>query len=342
MVCQTSNCNFGLTRKWSRLRAVPIAVAVASVTAATAAPPKRLGILAGVVCPTPDKPAYWGRMLRSLADRGWIEGRTLVVDCVAAAGNVEQAPELARELVARQPDVLLAASNPTVNALKSATATIPIVTAAADPLQGGIVGSLAHPDANVTGVAPMIYDLVAKRFELLKRILPRLSRVAIVLFGTRTLDQASMNALEAGAAAASRKIGIGSTILRFGSLEELDGTFAHLAAGGFDAVYVFSTPFSFQNRARIAEMALQRRVPTISDNSDFAREGALLSYGLDLSHLVEGTTDYIDKLFRGAKPADLPLRQPTEFDLAINLKTAKALGISVPSSVMILATEVIE
>ena len=254
-----------------------------------------------------------------------------------------RAPELAKELVARGPDVLLGASNPTVAALKNATATIPIVTAASDPLRGHIVENLAHPDANVTGMAPMIYDLVAKRMEILKELFPRLSRVAVIRsFKDNDATAPGLVALKSDVGLASQKLQFDWKLFTPISLDEMDRTFAQLSADGFEAVYIWSSPFTFMNRRHIAELALRYRVPTISDNSDFANDGVLVTYGMDLGRLVEGTAEYIDPLLRGAKPSDLPLRQPTQFDLAINLKTAKAIGVNVPASVMILATEIIE
>ncbi|MCG2642447.1 MULTISPECIES: ABC transporter substrate-binding protein [Bradyrhizobium] len=337
-----SKCNVSTSVRQMISCAFPLlflfAVAASGETSAT---PKRLGILAGVVCPTSDAPAYWGPMLQRLADRGWVEGHNLVVDCVTAGGHLEQAAALARELVARRPDVLLGASTPTVRALKEATSTIPIVTAGSDALRNHIVNDLAHPDANITGVEPMIFDLTAKRMELLKDILPRLSKVAIILFkGIRT-DQ---ELIETDISAAAQKIGFTSQVFYPdpADVHDLDKIFAQLATDRFDAAYIFSTPFTFGNRKRIAEVAKQYRVPTVSDNTDFARAGVLVTYGLDLGNLVGDTAEYIDKLLRGAKPADLPLQEPTKFELAINLKTAKALGVDVPQDIMVRANEVIE
>lgn len=312
-----------------------------SATAQTIAPPKRLGVLAGFVCPTPDAPAYWGPMLHHLADRGWIEGQNLVVDCVAAGGHAhELAPSLALELVARRPDVLLGASTVTVRALMEATTTIPIVTAGSDALRNHIVNDLAHPDANVTGVSPMIFDLTAKRMELLKDTLPRLSRVAIILH--KGVGGNDLELIETDIGAGAKKLRFTSQKFYPADLEDVGRIFAQLAAEGFDAAYIFSTPFSFGNRRQIAQIALQYRVPTISDNTEFAKDGVLLTYGVEVGSLIGDTAEYIDKLLRGAKPADLPLRQPTKFEMAINLKTAKALGLDIPQSIIIRADKVIE
>ena len=236
--------------------------------------------------------------------------------------------------------MLLGASTPTVMALKQATATIPIVTAASDPLRSGIVSNLAHPDTNVTGLAPMSFDLMAKRIELLKDILPRFSRLAILYRkGAYPVDHEQM---QKDATAAARTLGFAWEAFYPAAPEDVESIFARLASEGFDAVYVWSTPFTYLNRTHIAKIAIQYRVPTISESSDYAREGALLTYGLDVSRLIEASTEYIDKLLRGGSPADLPLRQPTKFDLVINLKTAKAIGVEVPQSVLFRADEVIE
>lgn len=263
------------------------------------------------------------------------------MDCVAAGGHAhERAPSLALELVARRPDVLLGASTVTVRALKQATTTIPIVTAGSDALRNHIVNDLAHPDANITGVSPMIFDLTAKRMELLKDMLPRLSRVAIILH--KGVGGNDLELIETDIGAAAKKLGF--TLQEFypADSEDLGRIFAQLAAQGFDAAYIFSTPFSFGNRRQIAQLALRYRVPTISDNTEFAKDGVLLTYGVEVGSLIGDASEYIDKILRGAKPADLPLRQPTKFETAINLETAKALGLTIPQSIIIRADKVIE
>jgi ABC-type uncharacterized transport system substrate-binding protein len=257
-------------------------------------------------------------LLWSLADRGWVEGRTLIVDCIQAGGRMQDVPALAADLVARKPDVLFGESTPVVRALKQATGKIPIVTIASDPLGSGIVTNLAHPEANVTGLAPMSFDLAAKRTELLRDVLPRLSRLALI--GADPVEQEQMQT----------------------SVADVGATFEQLAAEGYDAVYLWPSPFAFLNRARIAAAAIQYRLPTISDTTEYARFGVLLSYGVQDGSLLRAAAEYVDKLLRGAKPADLPLQQPTKFELVINLGTAKALGLTIPQSVLLRADEVIE
>lgn len=317
-----------------------VAAACSHAMAQSPATPKRLGILAGTSCPAPNGPALWKPLLANLAGRGWIEGQTLIVDCVLAGGRLEQAPALAVELVARRPDVLLGASTPTVRALKQASATIPIVTVASDPLRSGLVSSLAHPDGNVTGLSPMSFDLVTKRVELLKAIVPRLSRLAIIY--RKNADPIDHEQMEKDLAGAAGSLGISWRVFYPAAADDIEPIFARLGADGFDAAYVLTNPVTYANRKQIAQIALKYRIPTVSEASDYARDGILLTYGLNTPRLVEGAAEYIDKLLRGAKPAELPLQQATTVELVINLKTAKALGLSVPPAILARSEDVIE
>ena len=310
--------------------------------AQTTAPPKRLGILmGGSACPGVDGPTFWKPLLQKLAGRGWIEGRTLIIDCISAGGHLEQAPMLARELVMRRPDVLFGAASLTVRPLMQATTEIPIVTVASDPLRSGIVNNLAHPEANVTGLAPMTFDLTAKRIDVLKELLPRLSKLAIVYFVRTAPDPVDDEQMRKDVAKTAEALGISWNAF-YPTNETVEQIFAQIAADRFDAAYVWSTAISFPNREQIAKAALQHGLPTVSDFADYARQGLLITYGEDFGSLFGDAAEYIDKLLQGAKPADLPLQQPTKFDLVINLKTAKGLGIAVPPSLLIRADEVIE
>ena len=302
---------------------------------------KRLGILAVTVCPTAEAPLYWGPLLQNLRERGWVEGRTVMIDCLGANAQIDRVPALAEQLLALHPDVVLGAASPTIRALRQATSLVPIVTASPDPLQDRFVDALAHPGANITGLAPMSFELAAKRLELLKDLLPRLSRVALLSYGG-IQQEIGQQTIEKGMNAAAQKLGISWTSFFPNTADDIDDAFARISAGGFDAAYVWATPFSLLYRKRIAEAALRHRVPTISDNTEFAREGLLLTYGYDLGGVIGDAAEYIDKLFRGAKPDDLPLKQPTKFVLAVNVRTASALGINVPSSVALRADELIE
>jgi putative ABC transport system substrate-binding protein len=309
--------------------------------AQTGVPPKRLGILAPISCPTPGGPTLATTpLLQALAERGWIEGRTLVVDCVAPGSINERVPELAAALVSRKPDVLFGATTRAVRALKQGTTKIPIVTAAPDPLRSGIVMNLAHPEANVTGVAPMSFDLVSKRAELLKDLLPRFSRLAVI-YGEQA-DAIDHGQMQADLASAARALGFSWKVFYPTTIADIGETFEQVEAEGFDAAYIWPSSFAWENRARIGATALQYRLPTISDTPEDVAAGVLLSYGLDNKRLLQSAAEYVDKILRGAKPDDLPLQQPTKLELVINLRIAKALGLSVPQSMLLRADEVIE
>jgi putative tryptophan/tyrosine transport system substrate-binding protein len=206
------------------------------------APPKHLGILASAACPERLLPEMrlWP-LLWSLADRGWVEGRTLIVDCIQAGGRMQDVPALAAELVARKPDVLFGESTPVVRALKQATAKIPIVTIASDPLGSGIVTNLAHPEANVTGLAPMSFDLVAKRTELLRDVLPRLSRLALIYH--TGADPVEHEQMQKEIRSAGLALGFTWKVFYLTSVADVGATFEQLAAEGYDAVYIWPSPF---------------------------------------------------------------------------------------------------
>jgi putative ABC transport system substrate-binding protein len=248
---------------------------------------------------------------------------------------------LARELVLRRPDVLFGAATLTVRALKQATTEIPIITLASDPLSSGIVNNLAHPEANVTGIAPMTFDLTGKRMGVLKELLPGLSRLAVICVVRLAPDPVDDKRLREDVAKSAEALGVSWSVF-YPTKENVDQVFAQIAADRFDAAYLWTTAFSFAEREQIANAALEHGVSTISDLADYARQGLLLTYGQDFSSFMGDAAEYVDKLLRGAKPADLPLQQPTKFDLVINLKTAKELGIAIPPSLLARADEVIE
>ncbi len=236
--------------------------------------------------------------------------------------------------------MLFGASTPVVRALRQATATIPIVSAAADPLQSGLINNLAHPEANVTRVSSISFELVAKRVELLKEALPGLSRLAFVT--QKGADLADVREMGNQITTAAKIFGYTWEIFYLAVPEEIDTTFARLAREGFDAAYISPGPFTYANRMRIGEMARQHRVPTVADTTDLVSAGVFLSYGFERSRVLIRSAEYIDKILRGAKPAELPVEQPTKFELVINLKTAKALDLTEPPTLFARADEVIE
>jgi putative ABC transport system substrate-binding protein len=298
-------------------------------------PLKRVGILA---CPLqPDN-----LVVRRLAELGWVEGQNFVFECVSAVDRLDQVPALARELVSRRPDVLIAIPYTFVIALKRETTTIPIVMLGTwEPERLGFITSLARPGGNVTGVAR--FGLLPKQMETLKEIVPNLRRVALVtgVLAADTSPEASKIGQEDPERAASA---LGFTWQVFGAAvaTDYDEIFARLAAEHFDAAYIPSTPFNSNNLTRICQLALRHRIPAVSEVAAWPRGGLLLSYGQDGPWSVARGIEYVDKILRGAKPSDLPVEQATKLELVINLKTAKELGLTVPPSLIARADEVIE
>jgi putative tryptophan/tyrosine transport system substrate-binding protein len=304
-------------------------------------PLKRVGLLANIVpCPLqPDNP-----VVRRLGDLGWIEGQTIVYDCVSAIGRIDQVPALARDLVSRRPDVLIVAPFQLAVALKRETTTIPIVMFGTwEPVRVGLITSFAQPGGNVTGVA--WFYLLPKQMELLKELVPNLRRVAYITGGPAVVAYTPPEAFRIGEE--YRRIAadaLGFTWQTFSPAvaSDYDEIFSRLASEHFDAVYVPGLPFNVQNQTRICELALRHRIPAASEAADWVKCGFLLTYGQDASWSVARGADYVDKILRGARPSDLPVEQATKLDLVINLKTARELGLTVPSSLIARADEVIE
>jgi putative tryptophan/tyrosine transport system substrate-binding protein len=301
----------------------------------TAAPPKRVGVLAVFGCPIAPN---W-LAARRLAELGWIEGQNFVFDCVSTVGHLDQLPALARELVSRRPDVLVATPSNLVRALKQETTTIPIVMLTpADPVRNGLVTSLARPEGNVTGVAFFGADLGGKRLEFLKEIVPHLRRLARV--ASEYQDPTAAQTGEEDVTIAASRLGFTWQRFRPVVASDYDEVFARIAAERFDAALISPDPLTQQNAARVIELALRHRIPTVGASAAWAKGGLLLSYGQDDRWGLARGAEYIDKILHGAKPSDLPVEQATKVELAINLKTAKALGLTVPPSLLARADDV--
>jgi len=300
-------------------------------------PLKRIGVLpAFVPCPLqPDNPG-----VRRLEELGWIEGRNFVFDCVTVIGRLDQLPALAHELVSRRPDVLMAAPWSFVRALKQETTTIPIVMLSGfEPVRLGLITSLASPGGNVTGVA--WFGLLPKQVELLKEIVPHMRRVAFLAEPNRPAPEVSKVVNEQITSVAST-LGLTWQVFPSTVVSDYDEIFARLEAEHFDAAYIPSSPFNSNNRTRICQLALRHRIPAVSEVSDWAKSGLLLTYAQDVTWSVVSAMDHVDKILRGAKPSDLPVQQATKLLLTINLKTAKELGLTVPPSLIARADELIE
>jgi putative tryptophan/tyrosine transport system substrate-binding protein len=272
-----------------------------------------------------------------LRELGWIEGRTIAIEYRWAQGRPERLAEIAAELVRLKVDVIVTVSG-LVAALHEATTTIPIVFAIAnDPVGTGLVKSLARPGGNVTGLSVQATDLAGKRLELLREVVSPLRRLAImgnVAFAEAMLEMSNLQAL-------ARTLGIEAATLEIRRGDDIATAFGALKTQA-DALYVVQDPLVGANRTRIITFALTARLPTIFTARDYVQAGALMSYGPNFSALFRRAADLVDKIFRGAKPADIPVEQADKFDFVINLSTAKALSLPIPESVLLRADEIIE
>ncbi len=274
---------------------------------------------------------------RRLNELGWFPGRTITIDYQWTEGHNERALEIAKAFVERNIDIMVVGGN-VVAAAKQATASIPIVfPVAVDPVGSGFVDNLGSPGGNVTGLSLQGPDAAGKRLDLLRTVLPKLQRVAIMA----NVGYPAAKKELAEALAAARALGLEPVELEIKEPEDIGPALDSLH-GGADALYVVSEALSNTNHARIASFALAARLPTLFGNSAQMERGGLLAYGARLPDLFRRAADYVDKILRGTKPSDIPIEQPTEFALVINLKTAKALGLTIPDKILALADEVIE
>jgi putative ABC transport system substrate-binding protein len=290
---------------------------------------------------SPASPSSWttwtNAFVKRLRELGWIEGHSVAIEYRWAEGRRERFAEFADELVGLKVDVIVTAGS-AVAAAKRATSTIPIVFAVAgDPVGDGFVTSLARPGGNVTGLSLQQKDVAGKRVGLLHEMLPNLRRVAILADAGYPADALEMGEVEATA----RPLGIEITRLAIRRADDIAPAFEALKSGA-DALYVCTDALTATNRLLISTLAGAARLPTISGAREDVEVGSLMSYGPSLSDMFRRTAEYVDQILRGAKPADLPIEQPTKFELVINLKTAKALGLTVPQSLLATADEMIE
>jgi len=286
-------------------------------------------------------PSAWNHWVAAFEQRlrelGWIEGRTVTIDYRWAEARSERAAEIAAEFVRLKVEVIVT-SGTAVLAAKQATSTIPIVFAVAnDPVGSGFVASLARPGGNVTGMSVQSHDLTGRRLDLLREVVPRLHRLAIMANVGYPAAVQEMSEVQAAAT------GLGMEVITSGirRAEDIVPAFETLK-DRVDALYIVVESFANANRDRINTMALTTRLPTISAFREFAVAGGLMSYGTNYAALFRRSADFVDKILRGAKPADLPVEQPSKFELVMNLKTAKTLGLTVPPTLLALADEVIE
>ena len=293
--------------------------------------------LIGVLMFLPITKAAREEFRQGLRDRGYVERENIVVEWRSAEGNADRIDALAAELVRLKVAVIIAELTPAARAAKNATRTIPIVMASAgDPVAMGLVASLARPEGNVTGFTNIAAELSGKRIDLLRGVIPGLKRVGLLLHGADPLDGAFIERTRTAAAAGGIQLHVG----RVTRPEELEPVVSAMAKERIGAVIVLANlPVPVR---QAAQLALRYRLPSISLLNEFVEAGGLMSYGASLSDIRRRTGSYVDRILKGAKPADLPVEQPTKFELVINLNTAKALGLTIPPSLLQRADQVIE
>ena len=280
--------------------------------------------------------------LQGLRDLGYVEGRNIAIEYRDAEGKLEQLPGLAAELVALKVDVIAVTSTPAGLAAKKATMTIPIVfTWAADPVRSGLVTSLGRPGGNVTGLSVLFTELVGKRLELLKQAVPGVSRVA-VLRHPGDYGEGTEREMLREADVAARALGVRLQVVEARGPQDFDRAFADMTRARADAVTVESTNIFFAERRRLVDLAAKHRLPATYLVREFVDAGGLMSYAANVADLHRRAAGYVDRILRGAKPGDLPVEQPTKFELVVNLKAAKALGLAIPQTVLQRADQVIQ
>jgi ABC-type uncharacterized transport system substrate-binding protein len=316
--------------------ATPLAAGAQSATKIT-----RIGLLELDVAA--EEPRSREAFFKGLRDLGYVEGRNLVIDYRDAAGKTERFPTLAAELVALKPDVIVTAGG-TLAALaaKQATTGIPIVFASVgDPVAEGLVTSLARPGGNLTGSSAVFPELVGKWLEVLRQAVPGVTRVALLLKPDAFPDPAKTDRLKA-ADAAARALGMRLQVVEARGPDDFDRAFSDMARARAEALVVWATPVFNLWRGRLAQLAAKNRLPAVYSFRTYVDAGGLMSYGPDRADMFRRAATYVDKILKGAKPGDLPIEQPTKFELVINLKAARALGLTILPSLLQRADQVIE
>jgi putative tryptophan/tyrosine transport system substrate-binding protein len=301
---------------------------------------RRIGILSGgPAAEDPDTQARWMALTQALQQLGWIEGRNLQIEYRLAEGNADRGRKFAAELVALNPDVIVAAGTTAVQPLLALTGTVPIVFVnVSDPLGAGLVASLARPGGNATGFAQLEYNLTAKWLELLKEIAPSVTRAAVLRDPTITAGVGQFAVIQSVAPS----LGIDVSPINDSNADEIERAvtaFAQTANGG---LIVTASGSAAVHRKLIIRLAAQHKLPTVYYRRLYVTDGGLISYGLDFIDQFRRAAGYVDRILKGEKPADLPVQMPTKYELVINLKTAKALGMTIPAAVLARADEVIE
>jgi putative tryptophan/tyrosine transport system substrate-binding protein len=299
------------------------------------AAPRRIGVL--IVVPPDDKDVQGLR--QGLRDAGYTEGRDVVIEWRSANGDYARIPELAADLVQRKVDVIVVETTPASEVVKRLTSTIPIVlSVVGDPVGSGLVTSYAHPGGNVTGLSLMAAELSAKRLQLLKETIPQLTRVAVLWNPDMPWHPKAIADLKAAAPALSLELSFVSARRP----DEFSPAFSEISRTRAQGLYLMDDAIFSARRTTLLNLVSKARLPTSYSERPFVVEGGLMSYGTNIRDMWRRSAGYVDKILKGAKPGDLPIEQPTKFELVVNVKTAKALGITIPESILLSADEVIK
>jgi putative ABC transport system substrate-binding protein len=276
---------------------------------------------------------------QGLRDLGWVEGRNITLEFRWAEDRLEQLPDLATDLVRTEADVIMTQGTPAAIAAKNATRIIPIVfVQVGDPVGSGVAASLARPGGNLTGLTIAAGELSTKRLELLKEAVPKVSHVAVLWNPGFPPHERELNELKP----AAQTLRVELQPVEFRRPTDFESAFATMRKKGAGAVLMMGHPMTFNHATRLAELAAKAKLPAISLYREFVQAGGLMGYGASVSHMYRHAATYVDKILKGAKPADLPIEQPSKFEFVINLKTAKALGLTIPQSLLLRADQVIE
>jgi putative ABC transport system substrate-binding protein len=310
---------------------------LAAPLAAEAQPTKipRIGYI-GNGDPTTGRPTREA-FRQGLRELGWIEGQTVTIEYRWAERNPDRLPALAAELVQAKVDVIVLSGTPAIRAARGATSTIPIVfVSLADPVTLGVVANLARPGGNMTGVASQFEELITKQLQLLKETVPKVSRVALL----HHAEIAPTVLSEADTAA--RRLGLTARAVKATGKVEFESAFTTIRSERAEAIHVLPSPFFNAHRGPLIELVAKHRLPAIYEFKDYVQDGGLMSYGPSIAEMHRGMASYVVRILKGAKPGDLPIERATKFELVINLKTAKTLGLTIPPSVLARADQVIE
>jgi putative tryptophan/tyrosine transport system substrate-binding protein len=317
-----------------------VGLALTSVHLAEAQQPTkipRIGFLAAVSLSA--NSARFEAFRQGLRELGYMEGKNIIIEWRSSEGKADRLPALAAELVRLKVDMIVSGGSTATRPAKEATNTIPIVMAQdTDPVGNGFVASLARPGGNITGLATLAPELSGKQLELMKEIVPRLSRVAVLGTSTRSGNAQSLKETELAAGA----FGVKLQYLDILSPKDIETAFRAASKGRADAVLVLTSPFATSQRTQIADLAVKNRLPAIYDRAEFVEDGGLMTYSVSSTDLFRRAAIYVDKILKGAKPADLPVEQPIKFEFIINLKAAKQIGLTIPPNVLARADKVIK